>query len=164
MKKFYYNWLILITSYLFGAYWMHEFGIFGLIWDYDVTKVTYITMALFLIATGFMGYSTVQFVWDKSTIQMTNYRLDIGHFIANSCMKLGLIGTAIGISLMSLNIFSNISDAASVIKIMPLVGKSLGPIFFTTIVGSATSLLLEAQCANLSYAVGKYQESNDFPY
>ena len=99
-KRFMYWWLVTVIQAILVGITVY-FGSIEFLWNTDVTKLSFVTIALWLATSGVIGYGSYK--------QKTNY--DTPWFIAESCMTVGMIGTVIGFMLMLGSSFVNIDPS-----------------------------------------------------
>jgi hypothetical protein len=151
-------WWVITLLLAAVAYWLNTFGIFAKIFEADVSHVTQIIGLLFVIGNIRVGY--LAWKWSRRDIHfeykqfITTMRkhLDEWWFVAETFMALGILGTAIGMSVLFYTAFAPLvvgltPEALQAIMptLLPKVIAPLGTVFFTTAVGIAASILLKTQ-------------------
>ena len=141
-KRFMYWWLVtVIQAILVGitAY----FGSMEFLWNTDITKLSFLTMALWVGTSAVIGYSSYN--------SKTNY--DTPWFVAESCMTVGMIGTVIGFILMLGSSFADLdpSNIESMRAVITDMAAGMSTALLTTLTGLIASLFLKVQIVVLEY-------------
>ena len=141
-KRFMYWWLVtVIQAILVGitAY----FGSMEFLWNTDITKLSFLTIALWVGTSAVIGYS--------SYTSKTNY--DTPWFVAESCMTVGMIGTVIGFILMLGSSFADLdpSNIESMREVITDMAAGMSTALLTTLTGLIASLFLKVQIVVLEY-------------
>ena len=141
-KRFMYWWLVtVIQAILVGitAY----FGSMEFLWNTDITKLSFFTMALWIGTSAVIGYSSYN--------SKTNY--DTPWFVAESCMTVGMIGTVIGFILMLGSSFADLdpSNIESMREVITDMAAGMSTALLTTLTGLIASLFLKVQIVVLEY-------------
>lgn len=141
-KRFMYWWLVtVIQAILVGitAY----FGSMEFLWNTDITKLSFLTIALWVGTSAVIGYS--------SYTSKTNY--DTPWFVAESCMTVGMIGTVIGFILMLGSSFADLdpSNIESMRAVITDMAAGMSTALLTTLTGLIASLFLKVQIVVLEY-------------
>jgi hypothetical protein len=143
-------WLIIcltILGLLTGVY----FDMHNHIYDADVTKLSFLILAIFSCTSIWIGNKTYRLEKYAEYEQTTN----VGWFIAETCLALGMVGTVTGFLLMLGTAFSNIdvSNSASLQKALGFMAVGMSTALYTTLVGLICSLIIKIQLVNLEVAI-----------
>ena len=136
-------WLIFCLSILAGGVAVY-FNLHQDLYDGDQTKLSFLILAIFILTSGWVGWCT-----KKSEFQIQN--IDVGWFVAEACLALGMIGTVTGFLLMLSGAFANI-DLANTATIQTALSKmalGMSTALYTTLVGLICSLTLKIQLVNV---------------
>lgn len=136
-------WLIFCLSILAGGIAVY-FGLHQDLYDGDQTKISFLILAVFGCASVWVGWCT-----SKSEYQFQN--IDVGWFISEACLALGMIGTVTGFLLMLSGAFADI-DLANTATIQTALSKmalGMSTALYTTLVGLICSLTLKIQLVNV---------------
>ena len=144
-----------------GNYFCYQFKLFQTIWQKDASYISYLTLFIFYISTIWLG---------KTTFNISNNLIDnfqafefkrkeeVGWFISELCLTLGLIGTIVGFVLMLVGFESiNMADVKTIQSLLGQLGKSMATAIYTTLVGLICGLLIKIQCFNISLELRKYE-------
>jgi hypothetical protein len=147
MKTFMSWWLAVLAC---GAAILYAVatGAAGPVFTGDVTRITWITAALALVATLIIGRAALSGKDRERT-------LEIGLFAEDACMRLGMLGTVIGCLIMfGADIASfEAGDPSRVAALIGKISSSFGTAIGTTAVGLAASLCVKLQNAILQHAI-----------
>ena len=143
-------WLIIcltILGLLTGVY----FDMHNHIYDADVTKLSFLILAIFSGTSIWIGKKTYRLEKYAEYEQTT----DVGWFMAETCLALGMVGTVTGFLLMLGTAFSNIdvSNSASLQKALEFMAVGMSTALYTTLVGLICSLIIKVQLVNLEVAI-----------
>lgn len=131
------QWWLLIVLISLGGYALCRYGVFDLIIETDITKITFIIIALFIGFSGKIGYEIFQLCkkgygdYNITPILRWTDRLPV----------LGIIGTVIGL----IYLFSSAEIGYSNTTI---ILKGMGTALYTTAAGLICKLLLDLQADN----------------
>lgn len=139
-------WLIFCIS-LLGAYIAYHFGLMHQIWESDQTKISFGIMALYVLASLNLGMSTYQ----KSKGKIVQSQINIGWFISESMLALGMIGTVAGFILMLGGSFAEIdtSNQETLKEALSAMALGMSTALYTTLVGLICSQLFKVQLVNI---------------
>jgi len=146
MSMFLRWWLLFCTSCaaLFTAY---SFGFIDALIAKDITRLSFVIMGVFFTSSIFVGWLTYKRSRGKSVEAGTN----IGWFITELLLALGMIGTVIGFILMLGGSFEslNIADTGSVKTALTDMAIGMSTALYTTLVGMVCSQILKVQLVNV---------------
>jgi hypothetical protein len=136
-------WLIVCLSILAGGVAVY-FNLHQDLYDGDQTKLSFLILTLFILTSGWVGWCT-----KKSEIQIQN--IDVGWFVAEACLALGMIGTVTGFLLMLSGAFANIdlANTATIQTALSQMALGMSTALYTTLVGLICSLTLKIQLVNI---------------
>lgn len=118
----------------------------------DITKLSFLTYAVFIIFTLRVGYAS--YLLTKCQVRRDISKM--GWFVSNILMTLGIIGTVVGLIYALSTTFVNLDPSNRVLMQSALVNMSKGmsTALFTTAMGLVCSLLLRLQLYNLDHGYG----------
>ena len=139
-------WLIFCIS-LLGAYIAHYFGLMFKIWDADQTKLSFVIMSLYIVASLHIGFNTFR----QSKGKKVSQQINVGWFMSESMLALGMIGTVAGFILMLGGSFAEIDTSNQDTLKQALSDMALGmsTALYTTLVGLICSQILKVQLVNI---------------
>jgi len=90
-------------------------------------------------------------------LQDYNQRADVGWFVSESCLALGMVGTVTGFLIMLGTAFANVDVTNAVTLQQALSDMALGmsTALWTTLVGLVCSLIIKVQLVNLEVALNE---------
>jgi hypothetical protein len=142
MKALAYWWLFFwlqVLAYVAAGF----FGVFQITWNVDISKISFLIIFIHAFATALVGRQIMKVRRGESI------DIDHGHFLANVCGKLGLLGTVVGFIFMISGSLTNLSDAElSTAGLRTLLGSlavGIGTALWTTLWGLIAALLIEVQ-------------------
>jgi hypothetical protein len=114
----------------------------------DVTRITWVTAALAIMATGVLGRAAHS---GKDRARA----LEIGLFAEDAAMRLGMLGTVVGCLIMFGADISSFEagDPSKTAALIAKISSSFGTAIGTTAVGLASSLSIKVQNAILQHAI-----------
>ena len=141
-KRFMFWWLVTVIQAILVGITVY-FGSIEFLWNTDVTKLSFLTIGLWIATSGMIGYTSYRNKKD----------FDSHWFIAESCMTVGMIGTVIGFMLMLGSSFVNIdpSDIESMKQVIVDMAAGMSTALLTTLTGLIASLFLKIQITVLEY-------------
>ena len=135
-KRFLVWWLVVVMQLIgFGiAVW---FGAIQFLIDNDITKLSFVIMLMWLIATASIGYRSYKGRNDFET----------PWFIGESCMTVGMIGTVVGFMLMLGSSFTEIdpNNVESMKRVIIDMAAGMSTALLTTFSGLLDSLIVKVQ-------------------
>jgi len=138
-------------------------GLLGLVWEKDITKLSFLLLAIFSAMSGWCGYKTwtlSKFLDNGQTedylVEKIEHLMEVGWFTSDLCLSIGMMGTVIGF-IMMLSGFAAV-DVANMTTVQDLIkglGVGMSTALYTTLTGLVCSSLLKIQYFNLSQALDK---------
>jgi len=146
MSMFLRWWLLFCTSCaaLFTAY---SFGFIDALIAKDITRLSFAILGVFFTGSMFVGWLT----YKRSRGKSVEAGINIGWFMTELLLALGMIGTVIGFILMLGGSFEslNISDTGSVKTALTDMAIGMSTALYTTLVGMVCSQILKVQLVNV---------------
>ena len=141
------RWWLLFCISIAAAYVTHTFGFTQALLDNDMTRLSFVIIILYFGSSIFVGYETFRKNKGASVINGTN----IGWFITELLLALGMIGTVIGFILMLGSSFEtlNVQDTSSVKTALTDMALGMSTALYTTLVGIVCSQALKVQLVNV---------------
>lgn len=158
MKYFLFlKWWLLFTIICISSVFIYYTGFFEEVWVKDSSYLSYATLVLFFITSLFCGGNIFCFCKNKNPDLKYYERLEeIGWFISELCLSLGMMGTIVGF-IMMLSGFESVdmSNPQTIQNLLSQLGKSMATALYTTIVGLVCGSLLKIQVFNVSLELQK---------
>ncbi|NWJ57897.1 MotA/TolQ/ExbB proton channel family protein [Marine Group I thaumarchaeote] len=115
--------------------------------------MSYLIISIFLCTSIWIGTKTY-----KVGIQQDyNQKSDVGWFISESCLALGMVGTVTGFLIMLGTAFANVdvTNAATLQQALSDMAIGMSTALWTTLVGLVSSLIIKVQLVNLEVALNE---------
>ena len=146
MKKVLKWWLTFCLSIL-AILLAHYFGWIDEIYAKDTTKLSFVILALFIAASLHVGWAT----YKKSKNHSVRAAANVGWFLSETMLTLGMIGTVAGFIFMLGSSFENIdtSNTESLKSALNAMALGMSTALYTTLVGLICSQILKVQLVNL---------------
>jgi hypothetical protein len=162
------RWLLIVSIIGTGSWFAWRFGVFAEIYAKDITRLSFAIVAGFVFMSAWCGIKTFAMsslhdrelagaealgAEDLHTLDRIADLEEIGWFAAGFFTSLGMIGTVIGM-IWALKGFIgvNITDVASIQKLISNMVYGVSTALYTTLVGLVCSSLLKLQYFNLGHA------------
>ena len=146
MSRFLRWWLLFCTSCaaLFTAY---SFGVIDELLAKDVTRLSFAIMITWFFSSMYIGWLTHKSSNGHNITGGTN----VGWFITELLLAMGMIGTVIGFILMLGGSFEslNVNDTGSVKNALTDMALGMSTALYTTLVGMVCSQVLKVQLVNV---------------
>ena len=136
-------WLIFCLSLLAGGVAVY-FDLHNNLYNADQTKLSFLILGLFVLTSGWIGWKTKQ-------LDDARQNMDVGWFIAEACLALGMIGTVTGFLLMLSGAFADIdlANTSTIQKSLTQMALGMSTALYTTLIGLICSLALKIQLINV---------------
>lgn len=166
-RKLFLQWSLILSLTAVGAAIAGTLGWFGLVYRMDVTKLSFVIIAVFAAASCWCGVLSWRLdggiEWIKTAENRKKYFKEIeddaehGWFAAGLCEKLGLTGTVFGLVIMLIGGFKGFqgTDPQSIQMLLERLSIGMSTAFLTTLVGVICSILLNLQYHRLAQALKK---------
>ena len=138
-------WLIFCLTILgFGT--LYHFNVHSLLYYADVTKLSFLIIVIFMFTSIWIGRKT----YDLETTSVIDDKIDVGWFIAESCLALGMVGTVTGFLYMLGTAFENIdiTNATTLQDALASMARGMSTALYTTLTGLIASLIIKIQLVN----------------
>ena len=138
-------WLIFCLTILgFGT--LYHFNVHSLLYYADVTKLSFLIIIIFMFTSIWIGRKT----YDLDTTSVVDDTIDVGWFVAESCLALGMVGTVTGFLYMLGTAFENIdiTNATTLQDALASMARGMSTALYTTLTGLIASLIIKIQLVN----------------
>ena len=145
------KWWLIFCLTLLGFGTSYYFNMHSLLYHADVTKLSFLIIIIFMFTSVWIGRKT----YDLEATSVIDDKIDVGWFIAESCLALGMVGTVTGFLYMLGTAFENIdiTDATTLQDALASMAKGMSTALYTTLTGLIASLIIKVQLVN--YEVGE---------
>jgi MotA/TolQ/ExbB proton channel family len=132
-------WWILACLNATALFWMWYFNVFAWIAAIDVTYITFVILAGYILSFLYVGW-----IVKKDPLDMED-ELEPVWFTSEQLLGLGMLGTVIGFMIMLSTQFIGVSitDTQSVLKLIQTMSISMGTALVTTAAGLIASMVLK---------------------
>jgi len=126
---------------------IYYLGFFQIVWESDLTKLSFVIIALFVLTSIVIGFKT----WKSKTKQLTDSELDTLWFTSESMLTLGMIGTVAGFILMLGESFGSIDagNPETLKAALATMAVGMSTALYTTLIGLVCAQLTKVQLMNL---------------
>ena len=145
------KWWLIFCLMLLATAGSGYFGLHTTLYSADTTKLSFFILGLCFSTSVWIGIKT----YKVSELEDFSQSTDVGWFVSESCLALGMIGTVIGFLLMLGTAFTNLDITNSVALQEALASMAVGmsTALYTTLIGLISSLVLKVQLVNLEVAL-----------
>ena len=134
-------WWVQTVSICFASFFIYTFAWFEALYDSDQTKISFLIITVFIIASVTVGY--LSYMKSKNFNKLSNYVW----FSSETMVTLGLIGTVAGFLLMLSSAFDNldVKNVENVQEVITDMSLGMSTALCTTLVGLVCSVLTKIQ-------------------
>ena len=145
------KWWLIFCLTLLGFGTLYHFNMHSQLYYADVTKLSFLIIIIFVFTSIWIGRKT----YDLESTSVIDDKIDVGWFIAESCLALGMVGTVTGFLYMLGTAFENIdiTVATTLQDALASMAKGMSTALYTTLTGLIASLIIKVQLVN--YEVGE---------
>tara|TARA_B100000003_G_scaffold111866_1_gene100141 strand:+ start:887 stop:1363 length:477 start_codon:yes stop_codon:yes gene_type:complete len=138
-------WLITCLSFL-GMIVLFYYDIHLEVYQSDKTLLSFLLVFIFLFTTAWIGAK--QFKFNKNPYHMID--TDVGWFISETCLTIGMIGTVTGFLLMLSTTFAgiDITDTKTIQDALVNMAIGMSTALYTTLTGLIVSVIIKIQLVN----------------
>lgn len=149
-------WWVSILLLATGVFWAGYFGFIYEIWVSDITYITSIIAAVFILINAFLGWISFK-VRDPDYVdsnrELVKNRLETVWFTSEQIMALGMLGTVIGLIHMLAANFIGANGDANMQMLLGDMWKAMGLALYTNAVGLICSIALKVQVYIVGYGL-----------
>tara|TARA_Y100000034_G_scaffold17496_1_gene19142 strand:- start:156 stop:623 length:468 start_codon:yes stop_codon:yes gene_type:complete len=147
------KWWLIFCLTLLGFGTLYHFNMHSQLYYADVTKLSFLIIIIFIFTSVWIGRKT----YDLESTSVIDDKIDVGWFIAESCLALGMVGTVTGFLYMLGTAFENIdiTNATTLQDALASMAKGMSTALYTTLTGLIASLIIKVQLVN--YEVGELE-------
>ena len=140
------KWWLIFCLTLIGVGTSYHFNLHSLLYDADVTKLSFLIIIIFIFTSIWIVKKT--FTLEKTSV--TDDNINVGWFIAESCLALGMVGTVTGFLYMLGTAFENIdiSNTVTLQDALASMARGMSTALYTTLTGLIASLIIKVQLVN----------------
>ena len=147
------KWWLIFCLTMLGIGICVYFNLHINLYESDITKISYLILLIFICTSIWIGNKT--YLVDK--LQDYDQKADVGWFVAESCLALGMVGTVTGFLIMLGTAFSNIdvTNSATLQQALSDMAIGMSTALYTTLIGLVCSLIIKVQLVNLEVALNE---------
>jgi len=147
------KWWLIFCLTLLGLCTCVYFNVHKDLYSADVTRLSFLIISIFICTSVWIGTKTY-----KVGIQQDyDQKSDVGWFISESCLALGMVGTVTGFLIMLGTAFENVdvTNAVTLQQALSDMATGMSTALWTTLVGLVSSLIIKVQLVNLEVALNE---------
>ena len=147
------KWWLIFCLTLLGLCTCVYFNIHKDLYAADVTRLSFFIISIFICTSIWIGTKT----YKVGILQDYEQKSDVGWFISESCLALGMVGTVTGFLIMLGTAFANVdvTNAATLQQALSDMAIGMSTALWTTLVGLVSSLIIKVQLVNLEVALNE---------
>ena len=147
------KWWLIFCLTLLGLCMCVYFNIHKDLYAADVTRLSFLIISIFICTSVWIGTKTYKI----GIHQDYNQKSDVGWFISESCLALGMVGTVTGFLIMLGTAFANVdvTNAATLQQALSDMATGMSTALWTTLVGLVSSLIIKVKLVNLEVALNE---------
>ena len=140
------KWWLIFCLTLLGFGTLYHFNMHSQLYYADVTKLSFLIIIIFMFTSIWIGRKT----YDLDTTSVVDDTIDVGWFVAESCLALGMVGTVTGFLYMLGTAFENIdiTNATTLQDALASMARGMSTALYTTLTGLIASLIIKIQLVN----------------
>ena len=147
------KWWLIFCLIVLGLGACFYFDVHKSLYESDITRLSYLIISIFLCTSIWIGTKT----YKVGILQDYEQRTEVGWFISESCLALGMVGTVTGFLIMLGTAFANVdvTNAATLQQALADMAVGMSTALWTTLVGLVSSLIIKVQLVNLEVALNE---------
>ena len=155
------RWWLFMVVMLLAAFAAFQTGIVDEVYKVDVTGLSFLIMGILTVMSIKCGIDTLKLTsYDDITekdINESYSKAELGWFVSDLCLTLGMIGTVAGFIYMLSSSFANIdvSNVSSLQNVLAHMSAGMATALYTTAAGLVSSAFLKLQYFNYSTEIDR---------
>ena len=147
------KWWLIFCLTLLGLCTCVYFNIHKDLYAADVTRLSFLIISIFICTSVWIGTKT----YKVGIRQDYSQQSDVGWFVSESCLALGMVGTVTGFLIMLGTAFENVdvTNAATLQQALSDMATGMSTALWTTLVGLVSSLIIKVQLVNFEVALNE---------
>ncbi len=155
------RWWLVFMLINVGMVVMFSTGMVDIINEVDFTKISFLIYTVFYVFSVRNGIHTYKLskkeTITESDIDEYSRKSEVGWFVADALLTLGMIGTVVGFIYMLSTIGLTTVSAATIPIVLAKMSTGMSTALYTTATGLICSLLLKIQLFDLSNYLDKFR-------
>jgi len=145
------KWWLMVCTTLLGVSIAIYFNVHEQLYYADVTRLSFLIIFIFACSSIWIGTKTYAVVVKHEY----SHQSDVGWFIAEVLLAIGMIGTVTGFLLMLGTAFVNIdvTNTATLQNALANMATGMSTALYTTLIGLICSTIMKVQLMNLEVAL-----------
>ena len=151
------KWWLIFCLTMLGLGTAIYFDIHTRLYNSDITKLSFLILMIFTFTSIWNGRKTYNL-----DVNGKNSQTEVGWFIAESCLALGMVGTVTGFLFMLGTAFENIdvTNSKTLQDALSFMAVGMSTALYTTLIGLISSLIIKVQLVN--YESSQLQDLDAF--
>ena len=147
------KWWLIFCLTLLGFGIATYFDVHKILYETDVTRLSYLIISIFICTSIWIGIKT----YKVGKLMDYDQKVDVGWFISESCLALGMVGTVTGFLIMLGTAFENVdvTNTATLQQALSDMAVGMSTALWTTLVGLVSSLIIKVQLVNFEVALNE---------
>lgn len=154
------QWWLIFTFICVVSIITYHSGLASEIWFKDSSMLSYATFGIFLACSAYCGRLSHQICRKSCKSMVHSYKssAEVGWFVSELCLTLGMMGTIVGFIMMLSGFNSlDIQNATTIQSLLSQLGLSMATALYTTIVGLVTGSILKLQFFLVSLEIDRIE-------
>ena len=155
------RWWLFVVVMVLAAFGAFQIGIVDEIYKVDVTGLSFLIMGILTVMSIKCGMDTLKLtsydIITEKDINESYSKAELGWFVSDLCLTLGMIGTVAGFIYMLSSSFANIdvSNVSSLQNVLAHMSAGMATALYTTAAGLVSSAFLKLQYFNYSAEIDR---------
>ena len=147
------KWWLIFCLVVLGLATCFYFDVHTSLYESDITRLSYLILIIFICTSIWIGTKT----YKVGVREDYDQKSDVGWFISESCLALGMVGTVTGFLIMLGTAFTNVdvTNAVTLQQALSDMAVGMSTALWTTLVGLVCSLIIKVQLVNLEVALNE---------
>ena len=147
------KWWLIFCLVVLGIGTCLYFDVHTRLYESDITRLSYLILIIFICTSIWIGTKT----YKVGVREDYDQKSDVGWFISESCLALGMVGTVTGFLIMLGTAFANVdvTNALTLQQALSDMATGMSTALWTTLVGLVCSLIIKVQLVNLEVALNE---------
>ena len=147
------KWWLIFCITILGLGTCLYFDMHKNLYEADVTRLSFLILIIFGCTSVWIGSLTYR----VGILKDNEQRAEVGWFISESCLALGMVGTVTGFLIMLGTAFENVdvSNAITLQNALSDMAVGMSTALWTTLIGLICSLIIKVQLVNLEVALNE---------
>ena len=147
------KWWLIFCLIVLGLGACFYFNVHKSLYESDITRLSYLILSIFGCTSVWIGSLTYR----VGILEDYEQRTEVGWFISEECLALGMVWTVTGFLIMLGTAFANVdvTNSATLQQALSDMATGMSTALWTTLVGLVCSLIIKVQLVNLEVALNE---------